>query len=110
MSGKRKRLLQIKGWLLHISTAPPGSALQVGIHYDHGTGWRVYQSIAGRSLALRPPDALIFAEIVDDMRQKPGWAESGFEATLGRVRALAVEAAQKNRMGVKPEAATVTTH
>jgi hypothetical protein len=102
VSGKRKRMAQIGGWLAWIAAAPPGSAFQVGIHYDHGCGWRVYQSIAGRSLALRPVDAFVFADVVDDMRTKPGWAESGFEDTLGKFRAFAEEAAQKNRDGVLP--------
>lgn len=104
MSGKIKRMLQIKGWLLHIANAEPGSALQVGIHYDHGCGWRVYQAIGGRALALRPPDALVFADVYDEMRAKVG--PSPLDATLGRVRALAQEAARKNAARERPTPAT----
>ena len=104
MSGQRRRLLQIKGWLHHIANAEPGAALQVGVHYDHGCGWRVYQAIGGKALALRPADALTFADVYDEMRRKVG--PSALDDTLGRVRELAHDAARRNAAKEKP----VATH
>lgn len=101
MSGKRKRLLQIKGWLQHIAEAPSGSALEVGLVWDHGCGWRVYQKIAGKVLALRPPDALRFADVYDEMRARHG--DVGLDDTLGRVRGLAADAVAKNQSGERPQ-------
>lgn len=102
MSGKHRRMLQIKGWLQHIAEAPPGSSLEVGIVWDHGCGWRIYQKMAGKVLALRPVDALHFADVFDEMRARhPGLAT--LDDTLGQVRRHALDAIEKTKAGERPQ-------
>lgn len=91
----------------HILAAPEGSNLTVGLTWDQVNGWRVYQQIGDKALAMAPDGARKLADSYDKVGARPEWrgASHGLEETLGALRPLADEADEKNRAGIIPEGA-----
>lgn len=98
---QRKTLMQ---WLAHIAAAPDGTNLEVGLMYDSENGWRVYQRLGDKALALDPEGARKMAAAYDKIGSQPEWRDikTGLESTLGDLRSLAAEADQKNAAGEIP--------
>jgi hypothetical protein len=102
MSSARKALAQ---WVRHIERAGAGASFEVGLVYDPESGWRVYQRIGDKGLALSPQHARGIAEAYDQISRRPEWRNvaHGLDDTLGALRLLADEAEQKNRNKVIPD-------
>lgn len=94
----------LRKFLDHVSRAQPGDALEVGLTYDAENGWRVYQRIGDKALAMDPKHARGLHAAYERLASKPEWvsAARGLMNTLGELRLLADEADQKNRDKVVP--------
>jgi hypothetical protein len=102
----------VRQFLSHIMAAPPGSNLEVGLTWDAKNGWRVYQRIGDKALAMAPGAARSLAETFDKVGARPEWksAAAGLAGTLGELRPLADEADQKNRDKIVPPTFTAAGH
>lgn len=102
-SGKK----MLRKFLNHVAASPEGSDLEVGLTWDAGNGWRVYQRIGEKALAMAPDGARKMAASFEAVGARPEWrgAAHGLERTLGALRPLADEAEQKNRDGIIPDGA-----
>lgn len=89
----------------HILTAPEGSNLTVGLTWDQANGWRVYQQIGDKALAMAPDAARKLAASFDKIGAQPEWrgVRHGLEQTLAALRPLADEADQKNLDKIIPD-------
>lgn len=91
----------------HILASPAGSDLEVGLTWDASKGWRVYQRIGDKAMAMDPAGARKLAASYDKVAALPEWrgVSQGLSGTLGELRALADEAEQKNRDKIVPDGA-----
>lgn len=86
-------------WMHHIARADVDDVFEVGLMYDAGNGWRVYQRIGEKGLALSPDAARRMATIYDRLAWMPQNKEvaGSMADSLGRLRELADEAEDSNR-------------
>lgn len=102
-SGKK----MFRKFMSHILTAPEGSDFEVGLTWDQANGWRVYQRVGDKALAMAPDAARKMAATYEKVGARPEWRGTahGLEDTLGALRPLADEAEQKNRDRIIPDGA-----
>lgn len=89
----------------HMMRAPTGADFQVGLMYDAENGWRVYQAIDGKALAMAPKQARGLHDTYAKMAQRPEWKaiSASMAGTWSAFKTLADEADEKNRNKVVPE-------
>ena len=97
----------LRKWLRHIESST-GEQLETGLTWDQENGWRVYQRIGDKALAMAPAEARKIGAIYDKLGKLPEWrhAAADLANTLGGLKELADEADAKNRDGsIPPDAA-----
>lgn len=95
-------------FMKHILAAPEGADFEVGLTWDKDNGWRVYQRVGDKGMAMDPMTALGLATTFDKLAVQPEWRAiaTDMAGTLGALRTLANEAVQKNRDKIIPAEAT----
>ena len=97
----------LRKWLAHIERSPAGTYFEVGLTWDQVNGWRVFQRMGDKGLAMAPAEARKLGDIYHKVGKRPEWrgVTDTMIETLGALRPLADEAEQKNRDKVVPEGA-----
>lgn len=89
----------------HMMSAPPGAPFEVGLIYDPKEGWRVYQRIGDKAIAMAPKQSRGLYETYSKMAQRPEW--KAIAVSMADIweafKTLADEADEKNRDKVVPE-------
>lgn len=88
----------LRKFLDHVERSNPRDLFEVGLTWDDRNGWRVYQRIGDKALAMGPAEARRLADHYDKLGATPQWQEvaRGLVDTLGSLRTMADEADQKN--------------
>lgn len=89
----------------HIAAAPVGAEFEVGLIYDAKDGWRVYQRIGDKALAMDPKQSRGLYNTYAKMAQRPEWKAiaASMADTWEQFNTLADEADEKNRNKIVPE-------
>ncbi len=92
-------------FMKHIMDAPAGSNFEIGLTYDIENGWRVYQRIGDKALAMVPAQARGLHATYAKMAQRPEWKKiaASMADTWESFKTLADEADEKNRNKIVPD-------
>lgn len=94
----------MRRFMAHIAAAPEGARFEVGVMYDAGRGWRVYQRIGDVGLSMAAADARGLVRTFEQQAAKPQWraAAEDLRGLFAEMKACADDVDRKNRAGVKP--------
>lgn len=91
-------------FMRHVAAAPAGALFQVGTVYDMKNGWRVYQRVGDKGLAMSPDAARGLYRSFEKQAALPQWraVAEDMRAIFDELKSCADEAEQRNRDGVVP--------
>lgn len=92
-------------FMRHIESAPPGAPFEIGLTYDVKSGWRVYQRIGDKAMAMDPKTSRGLHATYEKMARRPEWKAiaASMADTWQAFKTLADEADQKNRDNIVPD-------
>jgi hypothetical protein len=109
MNGKKA----MRKFMLHVGSAPEGAHFEIGKMWDARKGWRVYQRIGEKALAMSSDSARGLWAQFEKQAKLPEWrsAAEDLRESFEGLKALADEVDQLNAAGAVPEGApNVSSH
>lgn len=94
----------MRQFMMHLATAPAGALFEIGTMWDAKEGWRVYQRIGDKGMAMSSKMARSLFAMFQNMALRPEWKDIGpsMQGTYEGLSECADEIDRLNRENIVP--------